>query len=215
MLLGECSNDILLSMLIELEGAAKKYQRDEKHTVDKNMVQGKKKIIIEKRTLILEKQIWQKKKLGNEELAKIITDDEKKTSKHKKKGIEKKFTDLLKKKDDQLGRNNLFEEAYLKHTQLYSDFMNQYLSMSQSIKNNYEAYSNSQKTTRTFSWGDEIINYKERKEMVRVVQMNALMQGEHNHIDPDTKERYELWKYASKFNLLMSFMMYEKALTYS
>jgi len=92
---------------------------------------------------------------------------------------------------------------YQRHTGLYKEFMKGY-----DIQSDSTAYEFEDAEHKEFEWGDEVISYKERKEFVRCVQMNALMQGEHNPVDPQIKERYEFWKYASKFNLTMSFLMY-------
>jgi len=96
-------------------------------------------------------------------------------------------------------------EEYQRHTKLYSEFMNAY--EEQSSPDKYE-YQSAEPKKRDFSWGDEIISYQERKNYIRCAQMNSLMQGVHNPIDPQVKERYDMWKYASKFNLTMSFLMF-------
>jgi hypothetical protein len=58
----------------------------------------------------------------------------------------------------------------------------------------------------------ELISFKERKEVARVIQMNLLMGGGHNHVDPKQEELYKWWK-LDKFNLLMSFLMYDRILS--
>jgi len=106
------------------------------------------------------------------------------------------------------------EEDYFRHTEIYRQFHADYLKSTTPANSIYDFYSAAETTReREFSWGEEVISYRERKELVRKMQMNALMQGGHNNVDPGAKERYEFWKYTSKFNLLMSFMMYERALS--
>jgi hypothetical protein len=75
----------------------------------------------------------------------------------------------------------------------------------------YDSYSEPQK--HTFKAKDsELISFKERKEVARVIQMNLLMGGGHNHVDPKQEELYKWWK-LDKFNLLMSFLMYDRILS--
>lgn len=96
-------------------------------------------------------------------------------------------------------------DMYAQHTDMYKRFHKE---MMKSIYQQVQTaeYTEEEKAD-AFSWGDDVISYKERKEIVRKIQMNALLGAGHNHIDPQEKDRYEFWKYASKFNLTMSFLM--------
>ena len=58
--------------------------------------------------------------------------------------------------------------------------------------------------------GFEVISYKERMQVARNVQMNALLGGGHNYVPPKDMESYKYWAIASKFNQLLSFLMYDR-----
>ncbi len=153
-------------------------------------------------------------------LEQLIRDESKQGRKKDSKGLENKIKKPDRNKDDEpdtikdIKPGLSLEEDYARHTELYRQFHADYLRVTTQAKSAYEFYSAAEsRSERNFSWGEEIINYKERKDLVRSMQMNAFMHGGHNHVDPSSKERYEFWKYASKFNLLMSFHMYDTALS--
>lgn len=101
--------------------------------------------------------------------------------------------------------------GYERHTAFYRDFLKELLS-TPAVKQ-YQEYSPERTNQkREFKWGEELINYQERKEIARVVQMNYALGGNHNHLDPRQKELYEYWK-LDKFNLSMSFWMFTKVLS--
>jgi len=98
-------------------------------------------------------------------------------------------------------------DSYEKHTEAYKQFHKQYMA-SMTISSATDYYHEEEEGSK-WEWGDELITYQERKEYVRSTMMNALMQGNHNPVDPGNKERYEFWKTASKFNWLLSTMLYD------
>jgi hypothetical protein len=61
--------------------------------------------------------------------------------------------------------------------------------------------------------GFEVISYRERVHVARNMHMNALMGGGHNHVPPKDMDAYKFWTMASKFNQLLSFMMYDRAIS--
>jgi hypothetical protein len=114
-------------------------------------------------------------------------------------------------KGDYKGPTLLPADDYSRHTSIYKQFFAGHISRDTSAVNYAEVMDDVPKN----SMGSDVeaISYKERKDFVRTIQMNALMGAMHNAVDPQIKEAYEMWKYASKFNQLMSFMMYEKVLS--
>jgi hypothetical protein len=90
----------------------------------------------------------------------------------------------------------------------YNEFMSNYLS--DNPQTGQKAYDYISEKGKEWHWGDEVISYKERQEIARSVQMNALLGGSHNHVPPEMKEKYERWKDVSKFNMLLSFWMYDR-----
>jgi hypothetical protein len=102
-------------------------------------------------------------------------------------------------------------DDYSRHTSIYKQFFAGHISHDTSSVNYAEVMDDLPKMSVV---GDiDAISYKERKDYVRTIQMNALMGAMHNAVDPKMKDAYEMWKYASKFNQLMSFMMYETVLS--
>ena len=159
--------------------------------------------------------IYKNKKINLDELVGGKTS---KILKSKEKDLERKVkTKIVKSKKANLKFDRFDERMaikdYNRHTDLYKKFHGDYLkSTTMSIvTDHYQSYESEENDTRTFEWGEDIINYKERKDLVRNIQMNALMGGEHNFVDPSMKQLYEFWKYASKFNMMMSFLLYDTA----
>lgn len=105
------------------------------------------------------------------------------------------------------------EDEYMRHAEIYRQFMSsQYQQPAQKATADYEYNTSDDSGRAAFAWGDEIISYSERKVLVKKMMVNSIMHGEHNPIDPRKKDAYKFWKYASKFNFLMSTLMYDKAL---
>ncbi|MEM4267495.1 MAG: hypothetical protein QXK37_01555 [Candidatus Woesearchaeota archaeon] len=103
----------------------------------------------------------------------------------------------------------LFRENYERTLKSHMNFLLAYLREGASTRvADYEYIS--QDGRKASNIGEELISYDERKEVVRTIQMNALMQGNHNYVSPHLKELYEHWKNINKFNMLLSFMMYER-----
>ena len=110
--------------------------------------------------------------------------------------------------------------AYEQHSKSYTRFMNNYLYDASETNDTYGSgndtyYSDFDRKTesaRLFEQGDEIINYHERIEYVRASVMNAIMHAPVNHVKPDSRERYEFWKMASKFNQILSFLYYDSVM---
>ncbi len=103
-------------------------------------------------------------------------------------------------------------EDYRRHTELYRQFMSeQYQPVMQRPDSYYKYAPQGDNGRDAFAWGDDVISYHERKSLVKKMMVNAVMHGEHNPVDPRKKEAYKFWKYASKFNFMMSTLMYDKA----
>lgn len=100
-------------------------------------------------------------------------------------------------------------DFYSQHTSTYNKFMTKYLQAEKSIAQKSNIGSIEKK--KRFRQGDDIISYKERKEVIRKMMLNKMLNAELNIIDTDTKTQYENWKMGSKFNLLLSFIMYDSA----
>lgn len=131
-----------------------------------------------------------------------------------------KFSDKLREQLEQItvkmeGFDRIHLEAYQKHLLDYKRFLDEYLrgEAYNPIISMY-SYSASNEEKPVFKWGDEVIDYHKRIEVVRKLQMNSMMCNDlsgagPNHVDPQDRQDYEMWKYMSKFNLSMSFLMYE------
>jgi hypothetical protein len=125
------------------------------------------------------------------------------SSEKKADSVEKKHHDF----EEWLAREN-----YELMTRNYQRFMEGYINgpMQTALKAPKYSYVQ-EKRGKQFGWGDEVISYKERTEFVRKMQMNALIGGSHNYIEPQQKELYEHWKTINKFNMLLSFALYDWA----
>lgn len=92
----------------------------------------------------------------------------------------------------------------------YSAFMNEYLNSS--YNSSYEAtYDLSDPSEKDFRHGDEIMGYHERKKINEEMVMNEVMGKESTSISAEDKQKYEFWKAANKFNQMLSFVLYDKA----
>jgi hypothetical protein len=125
--------------------------------------------------------------------------------------IEKKTDDSKTISRDYAGMMPLPVDDYSRHTSIYKQFFAGHMSHDTSSTNYAEVMDDMPKLSMRSDI--DAISYKERKDYVRTIQMNALMGGTHNAVDPKIKEAYEMWKLASKFNQLMSFMMYDSVLS--
>ena len=112
-------------------------------------------------------------------------------------------------------KDRVVHEDYARHTELYKSFHAEYMKDTSSPLKAYDLYSSADSQDKGWKWGDEVISFKERKELVRKIMLNSLMHGDHNHIDPQQKQAYQFWKYASKFNRSLSQMMYDCAMSYT
>ena len=143
---------------------------------------------------------------------KVLTEIIKSKKDIKSKSLEKKLKSQKKPKGQKPQQKLPIKDEYLQHTDLYKSFFSEYMKTTQQLSNKYEYYTKEDKKENAFSWGDELISYKERKDYVRKIMMNSLLHGAHNPIDPRTKELYEFWKLASKFNEQLSMAMYDKGM---
>jgi hypothetical protein len=98
---------------------------------------------------------------------------------------------------------------YAKHTQLYRQFHDELMSEYSKAGSVAEYYFDAAEEKQEFEWGDELMGYEERKDFIRAINMNKLLGGEHNGVDPRAKERYEQWKLESNFNFLLSTFYYD------
>jgi hypothetical protein len=154
--------------------------------------------------------------LFNEEIqraidqVKGISDDSlvAKLDKAKKDGLKSRIEKAIKEKANKLAL--AIEETYKKLSESYKAFHREY--MKENRAQAYDRYIPEEQKEKDFKWGDEVISYEERKEVARKIQMNAMMGGGHNHIDPRKKEDYEFAK-LDKFFLMQSFMRYEHPFT--
>lgn len=98
--------------------------------------------------------------------------------------------------------------SYTEHTSIYNKFMNSYLysnDNSVAIQNNSMPGDN-----KEVKQGGEVMDYRERKEYAKKVMMNARYGNKTlPHSSETDKLKYELWKASSKFNQLLSFVMYD------
>ena len=91
----------------------------------------------------------------------------------------------------------------------YKKFLNEYLKdTTKGGIQDYQYDSTSEKKPQ-WKWGDEVINYKERIEVVRAMMMNSRLGAPMNYVDFRKKEDFEFWKYSSKFNQLLSFFYWD------
>lgn len=91
----------------------------------------------------------------------------------------------------------------------YSRIMSEYLN--NSYNSSYQSKYDSESEERTFRHGDEIMGYHERTKINQKMMMNAMLGKESTDISAEDKQKYEIWKATSKFNQLLSFVLYDKA----
>ncbi|MBT4540576.1 hypothetical protein HOC35_03615 [Candidatus Woesearchaeota archaeon] len=116
------------------------------------------------------------------------------------------------------GFEKIHLEQYEKQLEQYKRFLSEYLKEAQYATEAYKAYQpdEGEEKKRKFEWGQEVVTFKEIKDIVRRIQMNALMSGNsvgdmsgHNSVSWDEAQEYKFWKYTSKFNETMSFIIYD------
>lgn len=100
-------------------------------------------------------------------------------------------------------------EHYQKQVEQYKRFLEEYLKEAKGSMADYGYAAEEAKSSRNFEWGQEIINHSKIRDLARRMQMNAVLGGNHNQVTSEERNDYEFWKYASKFNLMMSFILYD------
>jgi len=105
------------------------------------------------------------------------------------------------------------DQDYNRHTQVFKDFVSNYVENNGFVDTTKQPYEYQEGQSGSTGNTEELISYKEKVEVARAIQMNALMHGNHNYVSPEAKERYEHWKNLSKFNTLLSHLMYDRAIS--
>lgn len=165
-----------------------------------------------------EKEIKKQKEKNNKENNKdkdivVIIDESKK---HKDE-LDEQVESITLKMD---GFERIHLEQYQKQLDEYKRFLAEYLRDGNNIVSSpYSAYNNNNSDDdkkRKFEWGQEVITYGEIKDIVRRIQMNALLgagsNGDlsgHNQVSWQEAQDYKFWKYCSKFNEQMSFVIHD------
>jgi len=153
-----------------------------------------------------------KEEKKKKDIIKIIDDSDK----HKE-DFDQDVEDITLKMD---GFERIHLEQYQKHLDQYKRFLATYLEEgSGTIASSYAYQTSDDKPKkREFSWGQEVVTYGEIKDIVRRVHMNALLGGNstgtlsgHNQIAWQEAEDFKFWKYTSKFNEMMSMILYDQA----
>lgn len=116
------------------------------------------------------------------------------------------------------GFERIHLEQYQKQLDEYKRFLAEYLRDGNNIISSpYNAYNNGDdEKQRKFEWGQEVVTYGEIKDIVRRIQMNALLGAgssgdlsSHNQVSWQEAQDYKFWKYCSKFNEQMSFVIHD------
>ncbi|MBT4823874.1 hypothetical protein HN695_00725 [Candidatus Woesearchaeota archaeon] len=116
------------------------------------------------------------------------------------------------------GFEKIHIEQYEKQLEQYKRFLAEYLKEAQNaLTSAYDPYQDENGDgKREFEWGQEVVTYFEIKDIVRRIHMNALMSGNasgtmsgHNNVGWQEAEDYKFWKYCSKFNEQMSFIIHD------
>ncbi|MBI4453048.1 hypothetical protein HY636_00215 [Candidatus Woesearchaeota archaeon] len=116
------------------------------------------------------------------------------------------------------GFERIHLEQYQKQLDEYKRFLAEYLrDANNAASSPYSNYDNNEgDKQRKFEWGQEVVTYGEIKDIVRRIQMNALLgagsNGDlsgHNQVSWQEAQDYKFWKYCSKFNEQMSFVIHD------
>lgn len=118
------------------------------------------------------------------------------------------------------GFERIHLEQYQKQLDEYKRFLAEYLKDGNNVVSSpYSAYNNNNSDDdkkRKFEWGQEVVTYGEIKDIVRRIQMNALLGAgssgdlsSHNQVSWQEAQDYKFWKYCSKFNEQMSFVIHD------
>jgi hypothetical protein len=118
---------------------------------------------------------------------------------------------------DMDGFEKIHLQQYEKQLEQYKRFLSEYLKEAEYATKAYDAYQEKEdKGKRKFEWGQEVVTFREIKDIARRIHMNALLSGNstgdmsgHNSISWSEGQEYKFWKYASKFNEMMSFVIYD------
>ena len=119
------------------------------------------------------------------------------------------------------GFDKAFLDQYQKMLDSYKRFLDEYLGNNANsvFKANYD-YAANDSSKKEFQWGDDVVNNLEMFDVARKIMMNAAMGGAglsaasagNNTVSHYQREDYEMWKTMSKFNMLLSFLLYEKVM---
>ncbi|MBI5392336.1 hypothetical protein HZA96_00570 [Candidatus Woesearchaeota archaeon] len=118
------------------------------------------------------------------------------------------------------GFDRIFLEQYQKMLADYQKFLSEYLNNSASSifapKYDYQQETGKKKE---FKWGNEVVSNLEMFDVARKIMTNAAMGSGlvaaytgNNTVNHHEREDYEMWKNSSKFNMLLSFLLYEKVM---
>jgi len=150
-------------------------------------------------------------KENKKDIIKIIDDEEK-----EKEILDDDIKQVTVKMD---GFDRIFLEQYQKILADYQRFLNEYLnSNANSVFVSKYGYQQDTEKKKEFHWGNEVVSNLEMFDVARRIMMNAAMGSGliaaytgNNSVNHHEREDFEMWKNASKFNLLLSFLLYEKA----
>lgn len=151
------------------------------------------------------------KKTGEKDTSIMVIVDE--SEKHKDKLDDQKEAITLKMD----GFEKVHLEQYEKQLAEYKRFLAEYLAEARLNALGYNPYDDKKEDgKRNFEWGQEVVTYSEIKDIVRRIHMNALLSGNssgdisgHNSVSWQEVQDYKFWKYCSKFNEMMSFVLYD------
>lgn len=97
---------------------------------------------------------------------------------------------------------------YQEHFSKYKDFINSYMYNEENSTVSSSQYLQQEK--REIKQGDEVMDYKERKEYAKKLMLNSRFGNKTMpHQSQGEKLQYEMWKASSKFNQILSFLMYD------
>ncbi|MGM5482414.1 MAG: hypothetical protein ACQESF_03035 [Nanobdellota archaeon] len=99
---------------------------------------------------------------------------------------------------------------YSTQTSVYNNFMNSYMDEKYEKTGDTKNDISMPGETKSLKQGDEVIDYKERKEYAKKVMLNSRYGNKTMpHSSQAEKQKYEMWKASSKFNQILSFIMYD------